>query len=199
MRRITSIFVTLMLLLSLASCSEGKLNFDLRRAGNGVITPDKDGVATGYVGDTLRTAFFDMTLENPQTCAEFDGLTPDPGCKFLTADLTLYNYTDDSQPIYDSDFQILWEVGQGDDATLDGDWPVYEEIMDENGNMAYTTKSDRQMPVEFYLGIHETRTELLLFQVPEDIRDFYITFEESFENGTEQGEPGDLFVVRFSG
>lgn len=198
MKRFVTLLSALMLLVSLTACGEGGLS--LKPGGNNddLILPDKDGMAQGYVGDTLRTAFFDMTVENPETCTEFDGLTPDPGFKFLTADITLYNYTDHSQPMYDSDFQILWEVGAADDADLDGDWPLYEEIMGEDGSTSYTTKSDRQMPTEFSLGIHQTRTELLLFQVPEDVQDFYIVFEEVFDDGTEEGSYGDLFSVRFS-
>lgn len=198
MRQITSSFAALMLLLSLASCSKGQLSFSPAQAGNGVIAPDKKGVATGYAGDTLRTACFDMTLENPQTCMEFDGLTPDPGFKLLTADLTLYNYTDDSQTISDAGFQILWGADQGEAAAPDGDWPVYQEITDENGGAAYTTKSDRQMPVEFSLEARETRTELLLFQVPEDAQSFSIVFRESSGESGGPDEPGTLFYIRFS-
>lgn len=197
MKRFTASILT-MLLLSLAACGEGGLSLRPGGGSGGVITPDDDGVAIGYVDDTLRTKFFDMTVKNPQTCAEFDGLTPESGYQFLTADLTLYNYTNDSQPMYDTDFSVLWEVGEGDNAVLDGDYPMYEEIMDEEGKSTFTTKSDKQMPVEFFLGIHETRTELLLFQVPEDVRDFYIVFEEYLEDGTEEGSAGDIFYVRFS-
>ena len=198
MKRFVTLLLALMMLMSLAACGEGGLS--LKPGGNNddLILPDDDGVAVGYAGDTLRTAFFDMTVENPQTCTEFDGLVPDPGYKFLTADITLYNYTDYSQPMFDDDFTILWEVGSGDDATLDGDWPVYEEIMDESGNTSYTTKSDKQMPTQFSLGIHQTRTELLLFQVPEDVQDFYVVFEEVYDDGTEEGSYGDIFYVRFS-
>ena len=197
MKRFPTLLAALAMLLSLAACGEGGLSLKLG-GGDDVILPDKDGVAAGYEGDTLRTAFFDMKLENPATSTEFDGLVPDPGWKFLTADLTHYNYTDHSQPIYDSDFNILWETGSGDDADVDGDWPLYEEIMDEDGSTSYTTKSDRQMPVEFSLGIHQTRTELLLFQVPEDVQDFYVVFEELYEDGTEEGSYGDIFYFRFS-
>lgn len=197
MKRFISCILALMLLASLAACGKDGL-----KPGGGadqdLITPDEDGVAIGYADETLRTAFFDMKIEDPELCAEFDGLTPEAGYKFLTANITLYNYTDNSQPMFDTDFSVLWEVGEGEDATFDGDYPVYEEIMDENGELTFTTKSDKQMPEEFSLGIHETRTELLLYQVPEGIQDFYIVFEENFDDGTEEGRYGDIFYVRFS-
>lgn len=196
MKRLISSLLALMTLLPLTACSGGLLSF---RVGNGgVITPDKDGIAAGEVGDIMRTAFFDMTVENALIRTEFDGLTPDPGYQFLTADLTLYNYTDYDQPMYDDDFNVLWTVGEGDAATFDGDFPLYEEVTDEYGNSSYTTKSDKQMPTEFKLASRETRTELLLFQVPEDQREFYIVFQELLDDGTEEGELGDTFYVQVS-
>ena len=128
MKRIRSLLLALIMLASLAAC--GKDGLDLNpnsnsssspsgsdnstspdsnpSSSNDVITPE-DGMAIGYEGDTLRTVFFDMKIENPQTCDEFDGLTPDEGYKFLTADLTLYNYTDYSQLMFDTDFE---EIGR---------------------------------------------------------------------------------------
>lgn len=193
MKRLISSLLALAVLLSLTACS---LNFSFEFKGNQVIEPDSDGVAAGYAGDTLRTAFFDMTVENPQFCTEFDGLIPDEGYKFLTADLTLYNYTADDQPMYDDDFNVLWTVGEGEDMDFDGDYPLYEEVRDKNGNSSYTTKSDKQMPVEFTLTVRETRTELLLFQVPEEIQEFYIAFQELVDDGTEEGQWGDVFYVQ---
>lgn len=196
MKRFASSLLALMLLLSLTACSEGLLSF--RSGSSKVITPDEDGVAFGDVDDTLRTKFFDMTVKNPQIRTEFDGLVPDQGYQFLSADITLYNYTDYEQPMYDDDFNVLWAVGEGENADLDGDFPLYEEIKDENGNSSYTTKSDKQMPTEFKLASRETRTELLLFQVPEEIQEFYIVFQEISDNGTEEGEWGDIFYVQIN-
>lgn len=200
MKRLAALLLAL-LLFSLASCTEGGLSLDLRSGSGGgseedggCILPNEDGIALGYAGDTLRTAFFDMTINNPYTCAEFDGLTPAEGYKFLVAELVLYNYTDNSQPIFDYDFEVVWNLDD-EDAWA---WPECDEIMDENGEVDYAPKSGKQIPVYSTLGIHKSSTGLLLYQVPEDTTDYYIDFYEVFDDGTEEGQMGDAFYVRFS-
>ena len=199
--RLILFFLALTMLMSLTACGENGLS--LRPGGSGspeddvdVVTPDEEGVAVGYEGDTLRTKFFDMKVENPKTSTEFDGLTPEEGYKFLAVDLTLYNYTSSSVPMYDTDFEVVWDLDD-DDAWA---WPECDEIMDENGEEQYTVRSEQQIPVEFSLGIHKMVTGVLLYQVPEDSTDFIIDFYEIFEPETEGGDPeyGDAFYVMFS-
>ena len=120
MKRLMSLLLSAAVLLSLAACS---LNLNLPAQGGKVIEPDEEGFAMGYEGDTLRTAFFDMTIHNPKTCAEYEGLTPSEGYQFLVADLTLYNHTDDTQPIFDTDFEVIWDLDD-DDAWA---WPECNE------------------------------------------------------------------------
>ena len=205
MKRLITLFLALLLLSSLAACGEGGLSLDFlgkggssdsRGAGgeDGLIRPDEDGIAVGRIGDTLRTAFFDMTVTAAYTCGEFDGLTPTEGYKFLVAELTLYNYTDESQPIFDTDFEVMWDLDD-DDAWA---WPECDEVMNEDGEVEYFTKSDRQLPIEYSLVIDTTYTGLLLYQVPQDTTEYYIDFYEAFDNGTEEGEWGDAFFVEFS-
>ena len=201
MKRSISLLLALMMLFSLAACSEGGLSLAPNGKGSssggnedGLILPDEDGLAVGYEGDTLRTAFFDMTIENPRTCEEFDGLTPTEGYKFLAADLTLYNYTDHTQPMFDTDFEIVWDLDD-DDAWA---WPECDEVMGDDGESDYLVRSEQQIPVSFNLGIHKTQTGVLLYQVPEDTQDYFITFYEVFDDGTDEGEYGDAFYVRFS-
>ena len=216
MKRFMALLLALMMLLSLVACGEGglSLNSDSKASApssdddkgkddkddskdddeDGLIYPDEDGFALGYVGETLRTAFFDMTINDPYTCDEFDGLTPGEGYKFLVAELTLYNYTNYSQPIYDTDFEVLWDLDD-DDAWA---WPESDEIMGEDGKTEYTVKSEKQLPVTYDLGIHKTVTGILLYQVPVESKDFFIDFYEVYDDGTEEGRYGDAFYVRFS-
>ena len=207
MNRLISFLLALVLLFSLTACSEDGLSLnpgskasspssdeDKDNSEDGLIFPDEDGVALGYEGDTLRTAFFDMTIDNPHTCEEFDGLTPTEGYKFLAADLTLYNYTDHTQPMFDTDFEVVWDLDD-DDAWA---WPECDEVMGDDGETDYLVKSEQQIPVTFNLGIHKTQTGVLLYQVPVDTQDYFIVFYEVFDDGTDEGEYGDAFYVRFS-
>ena len=211
MKRLLSLLLALLMLFSLTACSEDGLTLnpnsktsppstdevkdDNNDTGeDGLILPDEDGLAVGYEGDTLHTAFFDMTIDNPRTCEEFDGLTPTEGYKFLVADLTLYNYTDHTQPMFDTDFEVVWDLDD-DDAWA---WPECDEVMGDDGETDYFVRSEQQIPVSFNLGIHKTQTGVLLYQVPVDTQDYFITFYEVFEDGTDEGQYGDAFYVRFS-
>ena len=193
MKRLMSLLLSAAVLLSLAACS---LNHNLPAQGGKVIEPAVEGFAMGYEGDTLRTAFFDMTIHNPKTCAEYEGLTPSEGYQFLVADLTLYNHTDDTQPIFDTDFEVIWDLDD-DDAWA---WPECNETAGPGGEPEYSVRSESQLPVESDLGIHKSMSGVLLYQVPEDCRDFYIAYYEIYEPEEEGGEPvyGDSFFVRFS-
>lgn len=200
MKRLMTPLLALMLLFSLAACGEGGLTLNPGDKGSDkggaddYILPDEDGFAMGYAGDTLRTAFFDMTVSDPYTCDEFDGLTPSEGYKFLVAELTLYNYTNYSQPMFDTDFEVMWDLDD-DDAWA---WPESDEVMGEDGEIEYFVKSEKQLPVSFDLGIHKTVTGILLYQVPVDTKDYFIDFYEVYDDGSEEGEYGDAFYVRFS-
>lgn len=196
MKRLAASLLAL-LLLSLAACGEGGLSL---RPGDGkkdseVITPE-DGVALGHEGDTLRTKYFEMTITNPRTDTEYDGLTANEGYKFLIADISLYNQTNITQPMFDTDFEVVWDLDD-DDAWA---WPECNEEEGPGGETEYSVKSDSQIPVEFELGIHKTVTGVLLYQVPEDCKDFYIAYYEIGEPEEEGDEPeyGDSFFVRFS-
>lgn len=192
MKRLTAALLAAVLL-SLSACS---LNLNFPIGGSKLIEPDEDGFALGYEGDTLRTAFFDMTIQNPKTCGEYDGLTPSEGYQFLAADLTLYNHTDETQPIYDTDFEVIWDM-DNDDAWA---WPECNILAASDGTEEYFIKSESQIPVESDLGIHKSMTGVLLYQVPEDCKDFYIAYYEVYEPEEEGGDPvyGSSFFVRFS-
>ena len=198
MKRTISLLLALMMLLSLTACGEDGLSFKPGgdTSKDELIYPNDDGYALGYVGDTLRTSFFDMTVKDPYTCAEYDGLTPDEGYKFLVADITIYNHTNSTQPMYDTDFEVMWEQDD-DDAWA---WPECDETQGADGETLYSTRSDKQIPVEFDLGIHKTEEGVLLYQVPEDSKDYFIAYYEVFEASQEGGDPeyGDSFYVRFS-
>lgn len=192
MKRLTASLLAAVLL-SLSACS---LNLGFPSGSGSLIEPDEDGFALGYEGDTLRTAFFDMTIQNPRTCDEYDGLTPSEGYQFLAADLTLYNYTDYTQPIFDTDFEVIWDLDD-DDAWA---WPEYNETTGPGGEPEFSVRSESQIPVESDLGIHKSMTGVLLYQVPEDCKDFYIAYYEVYEAEEEGGGPvyGNSFFVRFS-
>ena len=100
------------------------------------------------------------------------------------ADVTVKNTSTESIPMYDTDFQVQWNV--------DGEYDV---------PITYYTDavSDQQLPTEYELAVDEERTGLLVFEVPVDQKDFSISYLELFESDTsEEGEEGDVFFVYFT-
>lgn len=197
MRR-TAALLTAVVLLALGGCGTGGVSLPNSQAvDNALIYPDDNNEAYGYMGDTLRTSFFDLRLNDAYTCREYGGVTADEGNKLLVAEITLYNYTDYTQPMYFYDFELYWD---GEEITT---WteeeyvrhlPVFREEVQSDGSSEYYSRSDLQLPAEYDLSIRETREGILLYQVPEESKTYSIIFQEYFSDDTE----GALFEVRFS-
>ena len=177
---------------------------------SGVGYPE-DGYASGYMGDTMHTAFFDFTVDSASTTQEFDGLTaagegmsylteyydrpaPADGCKFLVVEITLHNTTTMSQPMFVADFQVQWDLQEGEDEDQNYAFPLYQSQANESGDYVYYSLSEMQLPAEYDLGINEERTGILLYAVPAGAKDYAVFFEEYFSDDT----IGDLFQVSFN-
>ncbi len=177
---------------------------------SGVGYPE-DGYASGYMGDTMHTAFFDFTVDSAYTTQEFDGLTaagegmsylteyydrpaPADGCKFLVVEITLHNTTTMSQPMFVADFQVQWDLQEGEDEDQNYAFPLYQSQTNESGDYVYYSLSEMQLPAEYDLGINEERTGILLYAVPAGAKDYAVFFEEYFSDDT----IGDLFQVSFN-
>lgn len=197
MKRIAAILLTAVLAMTATACSGIKplISFSspAKETEEQLIYPDEENYAMGYLGDTLRTSFFDMTVDSAYTCREFDGITAEDGYKLLVAEITLYNYTDVTQPMFFTDFEIWWDDQEGEGAA-DYDFPLYIEEEQPDGSSEFYNVSGLQLPIEYDLSIHETRTGTLLYQVPEASKTFSIAFTEYFSDDS----VGALFEVRFS-
>ena len=209
MKKLTALLLSAVLALSLTGCgSLSSIVNGLNNGGNASPSPSasadtdtgyaEDGYAEGFLGDTMHTYFFDFTVNSAYTCQEFDGLTAADGYKFLVAEITIQNTTKVTQPMYFYDFQIQWDAQDGEDEDDAYDFPLYEEVTDEDGDTSYTTVSDQQLPVTWDLGIREERTGLLLFSVPAGSRDYSISFLEIFSSDSGEEREGDVFFVYFN-
>lgn len=147
----------------------------------------EDGISSegdykeGRMGDTMRTYFFDYTVNSAYVCEEFEGYQPAEGNDLLVADVTVKNTFNESIPMFDSDFQVQWNS----DAEEDYDVPI-----SYYGNEV----SDEQLPESYELAINEEKTGLLVFEVPEGEKDFSISYLELFDDDSE----GDVYFVYFS-
>lgn len=134
-----------------------------------------------HVGDMVSTLWFDYVVNSAEAADSYEGYTAAEGCKLVVVDLTLHNTFNESVPMYDTDFQLYWG-DYGDD-----EWALPMDVY-----------CDAQLPAEYYLSIDESRDGVLVYEVPQDVRDFTFAFLEVKDNGTEEGEEGDLFVTYFT-
>ena len=169
MKRLASVLLIPMMVLSLAAC--GKTN-------------DEPGVKYGYIGDTMSTEWFDFVVNEAYSCDQYCGYTPSAGCKLVVVNLSLKNNCGESVDMWGEDFVIFWG---GDDDAFDLDIPLPAGL------------SGDQFPDEYVLGINESKSGVLVFEVPREFRDFSIGFMEIFESETNpDGDEGDTFFVDFT-
>ena len=152
------------------------------------ITPDYTGYAEGFLGDTLRTSWFDFTVNDAYLCAEYAGYEAAEGNELLVVDFTLYNYGTFSVPMYDTDFELLWYDNDGEFCYA---FPV--TCPEDEDSVGVVPVGD-MLDTEYTLGIHQTVDGVHVYEVPEGGNDFSIGFQEYFEDETE----GDVFFVYFT-
>ncbi|MCH5338580.1 MAG: hypothetical protein J1E03_07355 [Acetatifactor sp.] len=145
---------------------------------DGVVRP-KNGLAEGKIGDTMRTYWFDFSVNSAYLCDSFSGYDAADGYNLLVVDITVTNTFSEILPMYDDDFWIDWD-SDDDDAYA---YPV------ENAS----SLSSNVLPSEYYLMIDETENGLLLYEIPDGYTDLAIAYIEL----TDQNETGDFFVVYF--
>lgn len=168
MRKRICILLGLLMVLCMAGC------------GRSGVYPT-DGFAEGYFGDVMHTVFFDYTVNSAYTCMDYCGYTPDEGNMLLVTDVTVKNTTRSTVTMYDTDFQAQWG-GEGDE---DFEVPITWYV---------DPVSDDQLPGEYDLSVNETKTGVLVFEVPEGEADFSVSYMELFSDGGE----GNTFFVYFT-
>ncbi|MCI5954427.1 MAG: DUF4352 domain-containing protein [Lachnospiraceae bacterium] len=173
MKKIISLLLATVTAISLVGCGSTPT----------IVRPDSDGFAEGKMGDTMRTYFFDYTVNSAYLCDEYAGYTAAEGNELLVADVTVKNTGSSEIEMYDTDFQIQWN-GDADDA-FDFSLTFYTE--DGEG------LNDKMLPGIYTLAGKESRTGLLVFEVPAGNTDFSISYMEYFDDDT----TGDTFFVYF--
>lgn len=196
MKRMFALLLTLGLVLALTACDQipGQSGNGNATGGASASSDDgriraEDGFAYGFLGDTLRTVFFDFTVNSAYICSEFEGYTPSEGNELLVVDMTVFNYTISSWPMWDTDFQVEWGGEGNEDFAL----PITYARGDLYPNTGVEPWGDL-FPLEFDLGIQETRDGLLVYEVPAGGKDFALYFGEYFDDESS----GDLFCVYFT-
>lgn len=174
MKKLIALVLTVLTTLTMAGCG----------SSSNVVLPDSDGFASGELGDTMRTCFFDYTVNSAYLCDEYAGYTAADGYELLVADVTIANVGSSDVEMYDTDFQIQW----GDDADDAFDFSL--TFYSENGEAL----SDEMLPAIYTLSPKESRTGLLVFEIPKGYSDYSISYMEYFNDDS----TGDTFFVYFN-
>lgn len=169
MKKLTALLLAAVMAASVIGCGG---------SAGGVVRP-KNGLAEGKIGNTMRTYWFDFSVNSAYLCDSFSGYDAADGYNLLVVDITVTNTFSEILPMYDSDFWIDWDPDD-DDAYA---YPV------ENAS----SLSSNVLPGEYYLMIDETENGLLLYEIPDGYTDLAIAYIEL----TDQNETGDFFVVYF--
>ncbi len=170
MKKFVSAFLTAMMTLMLAGCGSGN-----------VIRPDSNNYAEGGMGDTMRTYFFDYTVNSAYLCDTYADYTAVEGYDILVAELTIKNTDTRDVEMYDSDFQVQW--GSNDSEAFDFSLTYYDESLDS-----------KAFPGAYTLAPKESRTGYLVFEVPEGENNFSISYLELFDDNSS----GATFFVFFT-
>lgn len=161
-----SIFIFLAIFtLSLAAC--GTVNQSTDEVAQTVNAQGReyDNLVTAEVGETTTNAFFEWTVSSVRTAYEIDGYTPAEGTKYVIADISTKNITyHNDLPLGNYDYIIAW--GAGDE---EWDWSLYEF-------------TDGMYPDDVVVEVGKTVEGMLIFVVPEDVKDVSIIYEEIYDD-----------------
>jgi len=178
MKRLASLSLVLLLLLALSACGGNS-------ADSGIYA--ENGYGEGRIGDVMHSMFMDFSVNSAYTTDDYNGHTAPEGKQVLVVDLTVKNTFNESIPMYDDDFQGQWTASE---ETNEFAWPITEG---EDGS-DLDAVADEQLPAEYELAVDASRTGTLVFDVPADEKDFSISHQEMFSDGT----TGDTFFVYFT-
>ena len=185
MKKIVKALTAALLAVTFAAC--GKSNTVSGIVNKDAITPT-EGYAEGGLGDTMRTAWFDFTVNSAELTDSYGSAVPKDGESLLVVNVTLKSTFKDPVTMFDSDFQAQW----GSDGAEDYRFPVtFDDPSLAGGDM---------LESEYELGSEETVTGDLVFSVPGGQSQYSLSFLEYFApgEGEENSEEGDMFFVFFS-
>jgi hypothetical protein len=135
------------------------------------------GKTEGEIGTTLKTAWFDFTVNSAEKADSYADYTAAEGNKLVVVEVTETNTSSDELPMSTFDFML-------DDPA---DTEYYVDAM--------APLDSSMMPEKFYLSVGETVTYALVFKVPATSSNFTLTFIEYGIDSSGNETTGDTFKV----
>lgn len=194
MKRLLAMLAALCMMAALAACgpqpeteTEETVSAVSEAEADGALIPNGYGYGEGHLQDTMRTAFFDFTVNDAWLAGEYEGYTPGEGSILLAVDITVYNYTDMTAPMYDLDFEVQWSSME------DGKYSMPVTVPASMLDIGAEPVGD-MLPSEYQVEPGQSVQGLLVFEVPPDEEAFSLVYEEVYSDNT----TGDVFFVYFT-
>ena len=146
-------------------------------AGCDMISGLLGGKTEGEVGTTLKTSWFDFTVNSAEEADSYADYTAAEGNKLVVVEVTETNTSSDELPMGTFDFKL--------DDPADTEYYV----------AAMAPLDSSMMPEDFYLGANETVTYTLVFEVPSTSSNFTLVFTEYGIDSSGNESTGDTFKV----
>lgn len=142
-------------------------------------TETTSGFVTGEIGEKIETMFYQFTLTEPYTISTVNGISASEDKEYLIVEMTIQNTESVSIEMADTEFCAAWGDGEND---YTAPTTYYNDaLLDEN-----------QFPSSYKLKAGESKTGLLIYEVPADqsiftiyCRDSYIDKDGNSANGAE--------------
>lgn len=159
------LFFSVLLLILTVSCDP--LPPQLRGGGDG---------GEGYLGDTMHTVFFDFSVSDAAACGSYESYAPPAGSKLIVATVAVLNTYPGVLPMSRFDFQIQWG-----DGNKDYGYPL-------------AVYCEAQLPDAYELAVDESRTGVLIYEVPDASSGYSVSYLEVYENQ----ETGSAYFIYLS-
>lgn len=133
----------------------------------------------------MKSYFFDCIVRSAYLSNEFEGYHTGEGNTLLVANITVTNTFKEEIKMYDTDFQAQWGGEGEDDFSVPITYDGTEEGMD--------VLRDNQLPGVYSLQPRESRTGLLVFEIPKNRFELSISYMEAFDDDT----TGETYFINF--
>lgn len=141
-----------------------------------------DSSPIGQPGEEISTAWFAFSVEEATRTQQYQGYTAQQGETLVVVELSLKSRYDQAIPMFDTDFQLSWQGMEPQDQRC---MPV-EHYCQE------------QLPTEYELQPRENLEGVAVYEIPEEAQNLVLTFQEVFDDGTQEGKLGETYAVDLS-
>ncbi|MCI5722423.1 MAG: DUF4352 domain-containing protein [Erysipelotrichaceae bacterium] len=181
MKKIMTVAMLLLLGLTSVGCSNKTLS--------DIVNGNSDSEDSSYhkydVGETVHTLFFDFVVNNISQEETINGTAPDEGKKFVVVDMTIKNTFTSSISMYSTDFVLEWDQLSEDDDAIAGPNSYYDKA----------PLYDNEFEKEYALDVDESRTGVLVFQVPKEVDEVSYSAQDIYSDKEGNSHQGDVYFI----